>query len=101
MAEAPDGKNLATRLREGRINVPAEAPQTLSLDRRIARSEQRSSWIRFRSNGFPGGFVGCSNLAFYMSALHGSRHQLQSCLLQRKLARNPRKLIKQRLRIDN
>ena len=48
VAEAANGKDHAARLGLSRVDVPPQAPQVLSLDRRIVRSEQRIRGVRPR-----------------------------------------------------
>ena len=96
----PMGKTMPRGCGMGRIDIPAKAAQVLTLDRRIVRSEQRICCVWCLCDGFSGGIVRCFELLSCMSGLLRSRHQLQSRLLQRKLARAARKPIKQGLRID-
>ena len=100
VAKATDGKDHASRRGQGRIDIPAKAAQILPRDRRIVRSEQRICCVRSLCDGFSGGIVRCFELLRCMSGLLRSRHQLQSRLRQRKLARTARKPIKQGLRKD-
>jgi len=76
-------------LEKARIDIPAKAEQVLSADRRIPRSAGLSRGVVRRFE-----LLGC------MSGLLRSRHQLESRLLERKLARAVRKPVKQGLRID-
>src|SRR6202020_2518255 len=100
VAEAADGKDHASRAGIGGVNIPAEATQVLSPDRRIVRSEQRIIGVWCLRDGFLGGVVGCLDLLSGMSGLLRSCHQLQRRLRQRELARAAREPIKQGLRIE-
>src|ERR1700731_1679129 len=86
VAEAADGKDHASRAGIGGIDIPAEATQVLSPDRRIVRSEQRIICVWCLRDGFLGGIVGRLDLLSGMSGLLRSRHQLQRRLLQREPA---------------
>src|ERR1700761_7202039 len=58
VAEAADGKDHPSRAGVGGIDIPAEAPQVLSPDRRIVRSEQRIICIWCLRDGSSGGIGG-------------------------------------------
>src|ERR1700744_3347956 len=62
VAEAADGKDHAARAGIGGINVPAEATQVLSPDRRVVRSEQGIICVLCLRDGFLGSIVGCLDL---------------------------------------
>src|SRR6202044_503058 len=59
VAEAADGKDHASRAGIGGIDIPAEAAQVLSPDRRVVRSEQWIICVWGLRDGFLGGIVRC------------------------------------------
>ena len=99
VAEATDGKDPAPRHRLARIDVPAEAAQVLSPDRRIVRRQQRVSCVGSR---------GCSRSASFAASICPSLcpgccgvviNCSVSCVSGIR-ARPPRQPVEQRLRVD-